>query len=110
MDIYDKEIERLTTAYAQNPRSIYRSWEEADPLFKIIGCGQSKGIHSGCPTMIRSNKYYGAFINGILDKELTEAIRSDENIPKRKENVRPEHLPTFAKWQRRIDLLQNNQQ
>jgi hypothetical protein len=112
-DIYDNEIQLLTN----EPILIYDSWGFGDPLFRFIG---SRGdthqlddntyndIHAGCLTQIRKNKYKGAFINGKYEEELTNEIRNDERIPTEGASITVEHLPVFAEWQRRIDILEQH--
>lgn len=54
----------------------------------------------GCLTMIRGE---WALENHAWTDELTEAILTDERLPKSGYDIRPEHLPVFAEWQRRLD-------
>jgi hypothetical protein len=94
-DKYDEQIERLT----KNPARIKDEWSDAIGIFDYAE--RSYGPWSddcGCLTMIRSGGGYRA-----QTEELTKAIRADKRIPKRDADIKPEHLPVFAEWQRRID-------
>ncbi len=98
MDKYDEQIEYLT----QNPHVIPQQWAAAIGIFKWIG-GDS---YSGCLTFIRKYNDKRAFINGKYNAEITDAIRADERIPDDSWGLRPEDLPVFAEWHRKIDALQ----
>jgi hypothetical protein len=102
-DIYDEQIERLTA----NPREIFSEWFDAIGLFKKTG--GSNDLNSGCLTQIRHTYLqYSAVIKGRVDILLTEAIRKDDRLPTSSSDIKVEHLPVFAEWQRKIDKLQNS--
>jgi hypothetical protein len=87
MDVYDREVERLT----RNPDDIPFAWMECTPLFVLVG--------NGCLTQIRAFDYVKAYT-----PELTAAIRADDCLPRYVQNITPAHLPVFAEWQRKIDM------
>lgn len=99
MDKYDEAIEYLTT----NPEEIENKWHNPSTMH---GClfqfatptGHAKGA-SGCLTLIRRD--HDLRVLGRPD--LTEAIRNDTRIPILSGDIRVEHLPVFAEWQRRLD-------
>lgn len=103
MDRYDEEVERLT----EHPERIKGSWTAGMPLFAFCApngksssgrpCDRRK---CGCPSMVRSESIFGSV---AWTPELTTAIRADERIPRLANEIRPEHLPVFAEWQRKID-------
>jgi hypothetical protein len=102
VDKYDEAIEYLT----KHPNDIYASWGSVDVerggvLFMFAARDSENGLDNdtpcGCLTQIRA---------GYLDaetSELTERIRADERIPKEAEEIKVEHLPVFAEWQRTLD-------
>ena len=92
LDIYDREVERLTV----HPEDIINSWIDAKPLFRFCDDGRPTS-NCGCLTRVKRGNAPAA------TPKLTEAIRSDERIPTSRTRIRPEHLPVFAEWQRRID-------
>ena len=55
----------------------------------------------GCLTQVRLRAH------DACTKELTNAIVGDVRIPKGDDEITPDHLPIFAGWQRRIDVLLN---
>lgn len=94
MDKYDQQIEILTS----KPFLIPMEWAKAEGIFKRVG-------PLACLTFIRKESEYSVYINGEPDMELTKEIRDDERIPKQGVDIKVEHLPVFAEWQRRIDAL-----
>jgi hypothetical protein len=105
MDKYDKQIKFLTA----NPERITRQWESGIGLFQFIdrSCDDNESnINSGCLTMIRSNMSCVAIINRNVNNEITEQIRNDERIPINSNDIKVEHLPIFAEWQRKVDQLE----
>jgi hypothetical protein len=95
MDIYDKEIARLTA----NPEAIKSSWMNCGPLFNMCRSADYIGDKNiGCLTMIRRDDGYHA-----QTQELTDAIRADKRIPIHYEKIVARDLPVFASWQRRMD-------
>ncbi len=101
MDKYDEQIAELT----ENPRRIPAAWSRGEGLFQFATCGgKAEGETYGCLTMIRNNVRYTA-----ATPELTEEIRADKRIPINFTEIKPEHLPIFAEWQRRLDReIRNN--
>lgn len=98
MDIYDREVARLTA----NPDAIYESWNNFEPLFGFCGRDRTRShFKYGCLTQVKG----GAFM--AEDLELTQKIRSDTRLPKNEVSIRPEHLPVFAEYQRYMDVLFN---
>lgn len=100
MDIYDREVARLT----EEPELIRESWNNWTPLFQYIspnGRSQFEETHCGCPTMIRNGT------RNAFTPELTSIIRDDERLPKCEDDITPAHLPVFAEVQRLADKLLN---
>lgn len=100
-DKYDNAVEYLT----KNPSEIERAWYDpfshvsSGCLFKFVtpnGCCYFNRIAHGCLTSVRDGSI-------AYTPELTEAIRADERIPMRGDNIEVKHLPVFAEWQRRLD-------
>jgi len=95
MDIYEREVERLTN----NPDDIYDSWSEFTPLFQRVSMNQSDFTcqHGkyGCLTQIRRGSHIG--------RCFTNEIMADTRIPCNETDIKPEHLPIIAEWQRKID-------
>lgn len=109
MNQYDIQIAELT----RNPSKIGQHWLAATGLFKFIGNDIPFIAYAGCLTTIRchSNKDVypipsKAIINGEVDEELTQAIATDERIPKYYTDIKVEHLPVFKEWQEKIDAMQ----
>lgn len=113
MDRYEDKYDKAVAYLTAKPSEIYRAW--GNPATHPHGClflyvtpnglpEFNRNSHAcGCLTMIRANlNDYDAWT-----PELTEAIRRDANLPCRGSDITPAHLPHFAKWQRRIDLLLN---
>lgn len=116
-DKYDKAVEYLT----ENPSAIRESWN--DPCNNVDSGGilfmaaaprshhafptRPDGIECGCLTTIRRGTTN--LPNGVVQPgdawtdELTHRIRSDDRIPMTVDDIRVEHLPVFAEWQRRLD-------
>lgn len=110
-DKYDEAVDYLT----KNPEEIYQCWNHpisyrAGALFLPVSDKlpaspntvdllprRGDGLMCGCLTMVRAG------LKVAWTDELTEAIRGDARIPKTPESIKPEHLPVFAEWQRRID-------
>lgn len=100
-DKYDEAISYLT----ENPDQIQNSWNAphsyfAGCLFMYVSKDTSSYDDIGCLTTIRRNDGFGRV---ACTRELTEAIRADERIPKKVNDIKVEHLSVFAEWQRRID-------
>jgi hypothetical protein len=102
-DKYDKAVAFLTA----NPYQIHTAWSspEKEPggcLFNYVGHYGDAGFDGsriGCLTQIRG---------GILSaptEELTMDIRRDPRIPSIATDIKAEHLPVLAEWQRKIDTL-----
>lgn len=110
-DIYELEVERLQAIPDKEfPIKVYKAWVNYDEKESPHSClfdtiGPINHPCSGCLIQIRIDRGYNAVINGIIDRELTEEIRSDERIPAVL-NITKESLPVFAEWQRRIKALE----
>lgn len=109
MDKYDEAVAYLTA----NPDKIYGAWigpnrNPGGRLFYYVMPNvqgtpwRNDGKACGCLSMICGNDYHA------WTDELTEEIRGDDRIPKTGSDVRVEHLPVFAEWQRRLDLELRN--
>lgn len=98
MDKYDLEIlELLSKPENEVGAEIRQHWYRASPLFQFVNStGQASGDGCGCLTMIKAGR-------GAETEELTLAIRSDDRIPSKLEDITIESLPVFAEWQRCID-------
>lgn len=97
-DQYDQHIAYLN----KNPEDIYQEWSSGRGLFKMVGEGTARG----CLTMIRCGIFpHFAYIKNKRNIEITNQIKNDSRIPSRIEDVKLEHLPVFAEWQRKIDEL-----
>lgn len=107
MDIYDKQIAEIT----KHPERLRSDWFAAHGLFRLFNDGTSKfeglGMKAGCITTIRGKSPASnmVFVKGVVNQELTEAIRGDERLPKSLDEVKLEHLPLFAEYQRTYDKL-----
>ena len=105
MDKYDEQIQELSA----HPERIYDHWSSSKGLFRILDNSPEGQWHarSGCLTMIRDiyrmGSFYQVIVGGQPDEEMTEAIRADERLPDNPRDVKPEHLPVFAEWQRKFD-------
>jgi hypothetical protein len=98
MDKYDMAVEYLT----EHPDEIYDAWgnpflHKGGCLFQFCNANGYNAIICGCLTQIRRGGY------AAETEELTEEIRNDERIPSSALDIRAEHLPVFAEWQRRLD-------
>jgi hypothetical protein len=92
-DKYDLAIDILT----QNPSRIHDVW--SDPEQSDGGCLFMWGNRSsGCLTQIRKDP---DIFGGTLPQ--AAEIAKDERIPQNGYDIRVEHLPVFAEWQRRLD-------
>lgn len=96
-DRYDQEVERLT----KGPQwAIVRAWrygEAHSPLFDPCGHDRSDNSSYGCLTEVASTDLRAE------TEKLTRAIRRDKSIPHWEGLITAAELPTFARWQRRID-------
>lgn len=92
---YQEQIDYLN----KNPHAIQNEWWNAKGLFQNVGFG------GGCLTQIRGG-YGDAYINGVKNVEITEAIRADERIPKLSRDLTIESLPAFLEWRLKIDALE----
>lgn len=110
---YDKQIEYLIN----NPGKIFDQWVDALGLFKYAGyeSGQKPafkhGIDStypGCLTQIRGNFRAKVSIKGIIDEDITMAIKKDTRLPSCGSKIEIKHLPVFKEWQEKVDALQMN--
>lgn len=98
MDIYDKEVKRLS----KNPDEIYCAWTYGpghSPLFDAASSKRYTSVNS-CGCLIQVKMGFRA-----SSKRLTEAIRADARIPEDVTEIKPEHLPVFAEWQRKLDKM-----
>jgi hypothetical protein len=71
-------------------------WELGEGVFGFTG---SIVACCGCLTQVRGGESNSA------TPALTEVIRSDRRIPDDPVDIREQHLPIFAAWQRCIDAL-----
>lgn len=78
------------SGYAKGPFS-----SPGAPLFQAAG-DDCNGC--ACLTLVRDGF-------NAATPELTAEIRADKRLPKRPEDIRPEHLNVFAEWQRRLDAM-----
>ena len=102
-DIYDEEIARITREVnAGDTSAIKRAWGRESPLFAFVGpSGTTYHRHGcGCLTQIREGIASAFARPGVVDVELTIAIRADERIPVNYWEITLEDLPVFAEWQR----------
>lgn len=100
MDIYDREIERLTLLCEKNNESeiLVEAWSfgpSHSPLFDGI-TAQRK--YSPCATQLKVGFGYSK-----VDPEISHMIESDPTIPSYSNNLALSQLPTFAKIQRLVD-------
>ncbi|MEE9161478.1 MAG: hypothetical protein V3U35_00775 [Candidatus Neomarinimicrobiota bacterium] len=97
LDIFDREVARLTRC----PEQIPRSWERAEPLFRYAAPDDAtttlSGEPCGCLTMIRSGRY------AAYCPDLTRRIRHDERLPASVEGITPADLPLFARYMRELN-------
>ncbi len=100
-DAYDQAVQWLR----RRPTKIARSWNLETPariLFGYVNKSRGstyRGKLCGCLTQVKSNQYEAQ------TKRLTNAIRVDPDVPSDPFDIRPRHLPVFAKWQRKIDKI-----
>ncbi len=98
-DKYDLAVEYLT----EHPDQIRGMWGSVGVrqhacLFQFanaIGIDAPDGC--GCLTQVKNG------FASAATTQLTAEIRADSNIPEWPKDIRVEHLPHFASWQRRID-------
>src|SRR5688500_194704 len=87
-----------------------------DSLARHWACGEQETWHlfrtlpyCGCLTQIRESPKMEIQASDWLKNEafsqLVREIAKDDRIPKDKNDIRPEHLNTFAYYQRRVDAL-----
>lgn len=103
---YDKQIVRLT----KKPDLIEQEWFRGEGLFRIMGKSEDIDYHTpgptcGCLTQIRCLRTKAAFVNGSVDKDLTQAIRRDKRLPKDVHKIEPKHFPVFKEYQQLMDSL-----
>lgn len=100
MSVYNEQISRLRA----NPGRIFSEWYLGLGLFRYVG---SPGFdhYPGCLVQIRNDPERIAYINGMHDPELTEAIRSDARLPATGAGITVDHIPVFVEWWERINLL-----
>ena len=91
-DIYDEEVKRLTDC----PRDISHAWNAATPLFAFVGILDGK--HFGCLTEIKARPDCFKTNNPLINQ-----IINDDRIPTNVKEIKVEHLPLFAEYQRIID-------
>lgn len=101
MDIYDKEVERLTN----NPQDIWKDWNYTGSI--LFSNAAPKGVVFNKKT----NEYYGcitqvkARIYPAYTRNLTDEIREDKRVPSDGKYITVEDLPVFAEYRRKIDVL-----
>ena len=110
---YDDAIAYLTA----NPAKIEKAWnmpvmyeDSGGVLFmkchRLPRSEDQNPLNCGCLTQIRLDRTARVIAaDRCLAANLTAEIRADEKIPKRSEDIKICHLPTFARWQRRLDAL-----
>ena len=96
MDKFDEAVAYLT----EHPYEIQLAWDRPSNhtggcLFRF--CSPNQQDRCGCLTQVRRLDW------GAFTFELTTAIRQDERIPSDVNDIKVEHLPVFAEWQRRLD-------
>lgn len=118
MDIYDREVERLTKEQLEweerrkeaeeleyefdlDESPIYSAWNNTTSI--LFGrAGKSyflpDGNICGCLTQVRS--YAPAWT-----PELTAMIRADDRIPKNGYGITVDNLHVFAEWRRKMDAM-----
>lgn len=107
MDAYDKAIEFLN----QHPDKIADAWFQDGPGKSLFGwCTKSRDMvqNCGCLTMVRngnSNSYRRVEPGLPMSDALNVEISNDERLPDFADDIKLEHLPVFAEWQRRMDDL-----
>jgi len=106
MDIYDKEIMRLTKLVSEEKRCkavpIIQAWgygKEHSPLFDA--CGISRHTLCGCLTQVKSGSY------PAQTRELQERIANDPRVPPTPYDITLDDLPVFAEYQRELDKMFN---
>lgn len=106
-DAYDDAVEYLTA----NPADIKSAWlvpppwtsaeiAQAHCLFGHVTPDRQcmfDGRECGCITQIRGIEM------SACRGDLTIAIREDSRLPDFSNDIKVEHLPIFAEWQRRLD-------
>lgn len=125
MDAYDEAIKYLTDN--PDPNCIYDAWNS--PQMTFGGClfgytgnsnsygtldrfvvteGEARSV--GCLTMAKNGHRFGPSIAvDVVDREaalaLEVVLKADGMLPSDPHRITSEHLPTFARYQREIDLL-----
>ncbi len=113
MDMYDRAVNFLKA----NPHLIADVWDDPKShftgiLFQAVtpsGCGEEnpEGLFCGDLCEIHSFLAHG------WTEPLEEAIGNDHRLPKIFSSnngipkITPDHLPVFAEWQRKIDVMLN---
>ena len=111
MDKYDKAVEYLIGCNGNYAYELEEAWKnpqrhKGGSLFQFAGKGAAMSI--GCLTMIR-NGAPGCCVQAGTSA-LTKAIKEDERLPRRFEDITKDHLPIFAEWQRCLDKELNREE
>lgn len=103
MDKYDKQIEEIKSGHS----TIKEDWYKAKGLFAFAtDCkAELSSVEAtvGCLVMIRNSSGIVLAQDQELAKKLTNEILLDKRLPRLPEEIKEEHLPVFAEWQRRLD-------
>ena len=98
--VYDDAVAFLTEHPERIPFAYMNPRKKGGSLFRFVQQKQPpKGStrHCACLIQIRGG------LGGAELPELTAAIRADERLPTRREDIRVEHLAVCAEWQKRCD-------
>lgn len=103
---YQKDIDTLTA----HPETILIVWGDPNRFGgsggNLFRCVEPVDVDTpaGCLTQIRAMPFLVAKTFGdVEDAALTAAIRGDDRIPPKPEDIKVEDLPIFAEWQEFID-------
>ena len=106
MDKYARAVEYFQSLNGTFGEEVHDAW--ARPSHHQHGClfqfasktgDASFGNSIGCLTMIAAPG--GSYV--AETDTLTKAIKADTRLPGHYTEIRPEHIPVLAEWQRRLD-------
>ena len=108
MNDYIEQIKRLTL----NPELIRKEWGDSIGLFKLIEPKTYKGgitrKDAGDIILIKQGTHY-AMPFGEIDHEFTNMIREDKRLPRRPQDITPDHLIPIMEWIMLLDpMLEKN--
>lgn len=111
MDVYDKAVKYLT----EEPGEIGKAWiegyvfagEYSHPCSVLFRSGYPSGMTGRCLTNLRQGKCYPRPSTKL--QELENLITLDHRIPMNDGDIKPEDLPVFAEWHRRLDKELNRE-